>query len=276
MFFSQFIDWIEVVGDRQRRRDVVKRMLDRVRREFSITLRNPQRLRHAFNPRRLRRFLRSFRPPEPPPKGAWQPEAPAGFRVRTYESYDEYVRHQQSKLDTMDLGAYADYHMRFRRVLKQRLKAGHLVTPGMTVLCLGARLGAEVEVFLELGCFAVGVDLNPGPANWYVLYGDFHHLQFATGTVDVVFTNSLDHALDIEKVEREILRVLRPEGRFIVEAVKGREEGGAPRAYESFSWATIDDLAARLGQGGLTHVRRGPFDEPWPGEQLVFRRHHAP
>ncbi len=118
----------------------------------------------------------------------------------------------------------------------------------------------------------LSVSRNPGPANRHVLYGDFHHLQLAVGTVDVVFTNSLDHALDIEKVEQEVLRVLRPDGRFVLEAVRGRDEGVAPSTYESFSWATIDDLAALLVRGGLTLAGRSPFQEPWPGEQLIFRK----
>ena len=48
-----------------------------------------------------------------------------------------------------------------------------------TVLCLAARIGTEVKAFLDLGCFAIGIDLNPGTDNRYVVHGDFHDLQFA-------------------------------------------------------------------------------------------------
>ena len=37
----------------------------------------------------------------------------------------------------------------------------------------------EVRAFLDHGAFAVGIDLNPGRDNRYVMVGDFHQLQFA-------------------------------------------------------------------------------------------------
>ena len=48
------------------------------------------------------------------------------------------------------------------------------------MLCLGARLGTEVRALHNLGYFAIGIDLNPGVDNPYVLMGDFHKLVFPT------------------------------------------------------------------------------------------------
>ena len=56
---------------------------------------------------------------------------------------------------------------------------------GCSVLCLGARLGGEVRAFTAMGALSIGIDLNPGPNNAYVLPGDFHHLQFAQSVFDV-------------------------------------------------------------------------------------------
>ena len=71
-----------------------------------------------------------------------------------------------------------------------------------SVLCLGARQGTEVKAFLDLGCFAVRIDLEPGAENQFVVQGDFHDLKFPTESVDIVFTNSLDHAFDPKKMIR--------------------------------------------------------------------------
>jgi ubiquinone/menaquinone biosynthesis C-methylase UbiE len=141
---------------------------------------------------------------------------------------------------------------------------------GASVLCLGARQGTEVKVFLDAGCFAVGIDLMPGPGNRHVVRGDFHDLQFATESVDVVFTNSLDHAFDPKKMLGEIRRVLKADGRLIVEAMRGEKEDITPDHYASFSWQRVDDLVALLKREGCEVERRAPFTEPWPGEQICL------
>ncbi len=202
------------------------------------------------------------------PGPAWK-AAGAGFQVREYRSYEEYVAHQSAKRER--LGDLSEYERRFGRVLRERLSAPGLVKPGMTVLCLGARQGTEVEVFLELGCFALGIDLNPGPQNPHVVYGDFHEIGFPAGSADVIYSNSLDHALDIDRVIAGIRRVLKPDGLLVIEAVRGREEGQAPRFYESFFWSRIDDLVALLQRHGFRLLVRAPFSEPWAGDHLCFR-----
>lgn len=110
-----------------------------------------------------------------------------------------------------------DYNQRYRAILHQRLEEYGAVQTG-AALCLGARQG----------CFAVGVDLNPGRDNRYVLPGDFHALQFADQSVDIVFSNSFDHAFDLTKLLREVTRVLRPGGLLVLEAGVGMEERVRP------------------------------------------------
>jgi hypothetical protein len=231
--------------------------------------RSPGRLWQAFRPRRWRQFLGilffSTRGGD-----RWQPTpGQPEFKRREYSSYDEYVRHQQSKLKFLDL---TDYDVNYRRQLAERLRSLALPRPAATVLCLGARLGTEVKAFRDLGCFAVGLDLNPGPANQFVLPGDFHDVQFPTGSVDVIFTNSFDHAFDPAKLLGEITRLLRPDGLLIIEAIQGEAQDIAPDHYASFWWRTIDDLVAMLGRHGFQAVRRIPFREPWPGEQICLSR----
>lgn len=194
------------------------------------------------------------------------------FQKRSYDSYEAYLEHQQAKLETHDFGSYDD---EFRTALRERLAALDLDWQGRSVLCLAARIGTEVKAFLDLGAFAVGVDLNPGEKNRYVVHGDFHDLQFAAGSVDVVYTNSLDHAFDVERIAKEVFKVLKPDGCFVVEAVQGRDQGVNPGFFESFFWKNIDELVHVFEKAGFTVSRRTPITRPWPGEQICFRRPFA-
>ena len=141
----------------------------------------------------------------------------------------------------------------------------------MSVVCLGARQGTEVRAFIGLGCFAVGIDLKPlDPV--YVLRGDFQHLQFADSSVDVAFSNSLDHAFDLPLLFREVVRILRKDGIMMVDAVKGCEEGVRAGSYESTLWKKIDNLVAIAAVEGLALIHRSGFERPWAGEHLVLRK----
>jgi SAM-dependent methyltransferase len=190
---------------------------------------------------------------------------------REYRSYDHYLRHQRSKLDVLgvdrvDSAINAPLH----RVLSERL--GRYAFPrGTTALCLAARRGGEVQAFLDHGCFAVGVDLNPGPENRYVVTGDFHNLQFSDHSLDLVFTNSLDHALELEKVFTEVFRVLKPGGHFLVESAYGYEETDLPSHWEATFWATTQDLVSRITACGFALEDRIEVEKPLKGVHLNFR-----
>jgi len=103
-----------------------------------------------------------------------------------------------------------------------------------------------------------------------VVQGDFHDLQFAPQSVDVVYTNSLDHAFDIDRIAAEVLKVLKPEGLLVVEAVQGRDQGVTPGFFESFFWSNIDELISVFERAGFKVTRRAPMTHPWPGEAICF------
>ena len=174
---------------------------------------------------------------------------------RKYESYDEYVRHQASKLDQVvhrleetEDDDYAEFRRRFEGC--EPLKAAR------SVLCLGARIGTEVRALRDLGHFAVGIDLNPGPDNAYVLVGDFHDLAYADGSVDAVYTNALDHGFDIDKLVAEVRRVLRPGGLFLVDLLLGYEEGFLPGKFEATHWRDHKDFVETIRQSGEFELER--------------------
>lgn len=239
-----------------------------IRDETRKLVRTPGRWRQLFHLRRWRQFFHVLFSNSR--AGGWQSVTGAEqFRRRQYASYEDYVRHQQSKLQYLDL---TEYDRIYRPQLRARLEKIPALQKGANVLCLGARLGTEVAAFQELGCFAIGVDLNPGPDNPLVVYGDFHNLSFPAQSVGVVFTNSLDHAFDLEKVIGEIARVLKPGGLLIIEAMRGSEEDLTPDHYASLWWNKTEDLAAAFERRGFKITQRTPFDQPWPGMQMVFAR----
>ena len=235
--------------------------------EIARTLTNPKRLlnllktkrrRHQWAHLKLKRRIGD----------EWSPDQhDDAFRSRNYESYDAYLEHQKDKLGTLVLD---DYDVEFRQALRQRLEGLDFDWPNTSALCLAARIGTEVKAFLDVGAFAIGLDLNPGSENKYVVCGDFHDLQYADHSIDVIYSNSLDHALDVKKIMGEVHRVLRPTGHLIIEPIKGRDEGQEPQYYEAFSWSHIDDLAKLIEQQSFALISRNEFTIPWKGEQLIF------
>ena len=167
------------------------------------------------------------------------------FPRRCYGSYAEYENHQRSKLNRigsrLNRREEEDYP-----VFLERFRACKQLEGARSVLCLGARLGTEVKALHELGYFAVGIDLNPGPANAYVLPGDFHSLVFASESVDAVFTNCVDHVFDLEQFTLEVRRVLRPGGLFIADVMQGADEGFVPGKYESLHWNKAAEVIAEI------------------------------
>lgn len=199
---------------------------------------------------------------------AWQQLSNPALSVRRYASYRQYVRHQRSKLRKLNL---SQYEPAFQAALTDRLRQNPDIKRGSSVLCLGARGGAEVRSFLAVGCFAVGIDLNPGRHNHFVLHGDFHALQFASASVDIVYTNALDHVLYIEKLILEVERVLKDAGLFIIDAVRGTGQGIPPGEYESLEWSSISELTEVFTSRSFDVVQRYPIKNPWGGEHIVLR-----
>jgi SAM-dependent methyltransferase len=179
-----------------------------------------------------------------------------GFVRRDYGSYEEYVEHQRQKLDEIlrigrgfSNAAVTEARSRFYRRFRHLVK---LVPQTAVVLCLGARQGTEVEVLRELGFRnASGIDLNPGPGNDLVRVGDFNRLEEADGSVDLVYSNCLDHALDLDAFFAEHARVLKPEGLALYD-VHQDYTPGEPAPFEASLWLRREDVLVRA----LRHFAR--------------------
>jgi SAM-dependent methyltransferase len=198
-----------------------------------------------------------------------------GFATRRYQSYEAYLEHQATKLDRVS-GRLEETRIEDQLEFKRRFEGCEALQAARSVLCLGARLGTEVKVLLDLGHFAVGIDLNPGHDNPYVLKGDFHRLVFPDGSADAIYTNALDHVFDLGRVMAEVRRVLRPDGGlFVVDMLDGYEEGFTPGRYESAHWASREALQAEIAaRGGLELVEARDLGQHrrdrWT--QVVFRK----
>lgn len=203
-------------------------------------------------------------------KRRWSMEDSSGMKQKEYKTYSEYIDHQKSKLGKIQK-KMIDYDKSFYQLLSNRLIRQNYVKPGMTVLCLAARIGTEVRAFLDNGCFALGIDLNPGEKNKYVVYGDFHDIQYHDKTFDIVFSNSFDHAFDLNKLILEIKRILKPNGYLILELVNGTLEGGATGFWESIEWKRTDDVLGLLNNAGFIIEGRLEFEQPWHGVHATLR-----
>jgi SAM-dependent methyltransferase len=205
--------------------------------------------RKAALPKEERQRLRQERRQRGFASDAWQHDQ--DISVRRYNSYEDYVAHQRSKLANVEhllVETGEERVAKFRR----RFELLTELPPHASVLCLAARLGHEVEAFIALGHFAIGIDLNPGTGNRHVVTGDFHALAFADDSVDCVFTNSLDHVFDLAKITSEISRVLKPGGYFVTELFGGYEEGFVAGDYEATHWRTAQGFGEKLAAlGGL-------------------------
>ena len=164
--------------------------------------------------------------------------------TKTYPSYAAYLAHQAEKLDKSNGHAFTNPEKQVELFRQRFLDLP--IPKGQTVLCLGARCGEEVRAWFSVGHHAVGIDVNPGKDNPYVTKGDFHHLPQDDHSVDVVYTNCLDHALDLGQVLKEVTRVLRPHGWFVVDMVYGYDEGHTQGEHDVMHWSTADGFARTL------------------------------
>lgn len=191
-----------------------------------------------------------------------------GIRRRTYRSYEEYVRHQAAKLPR-NFPALKAHDAEYEEIVYERYSAMPL--RGASILCLGARLGGEVRAFTRLGALAIGVDLEPGPRNTGVLPGDVHNLQFAPEVFDFAFTNILDHILHIEDFLRETKRVLKEDGRLILEL--GNFDIGAYEVNDLRDQSAVRSIL--LSQFQIEReqpIRNKTTYTDWSGQMLVLKR----
>ncbi|KAK9276907.1 hypothetical protein L1049_006444 [Liquidambar formosana] len=152
-----------------------------------------------------------------PPTDDPEPSDEGDLRIRPgYSTYEGYIQRQLNKTlnpklrnlwTTRDWDRKINVFSKFFTDLKQK----GLLKNESKALCVGARVGQEVEALKRVGVNdSVGIDLVPYPP--LVLRGDFHNQPFENETFDFEFSNVFDHALYPSKFVEEIERTLRPGG----------------------------------------------------------------
>ncbi len=178
--------------------------------------------------------------------GGWQTKIEGDLKYRDYSTYEEYVEHQKSKFDEIiKIGG----GLGKKQILKYRLQffdrfkdLKNYLVDDAKILCAGARQGTEVEVLWELGFKnAYGIDLNPGPENPYVKTGDFLKIQEMDGAVDLIYTNAVDHAFNLDEMFKEHSRVIKKDGYAYYDVAL--QDGGP---FEAVHWNSDDVVFKKM------------------------------
>ena len=56
-----------------------------------------------------------------------------------------------------------------------------------------------------------------GKNNFYVIKGDFHNTGFSNNEFDIVYCNCIDHAWGLPNISKEVNRILKAKGFFVLE-----------------------------------------------------------
>ncbi len=201
----------------------------------------------------------------------WKSEFEGEFQYRDYASYDEYVAHQSQKFNEIlktsggfDNRSLLEYRRRFYRRFRN---IPAILDKSAQILCLGARQGTEVEVLRDMGYGnAIGLDLNPGPDNPYVIPGDFMNLDYPDASVDMVYTNCVDHAFNLDQFFKEHARVVKEGGYAIYDIAS---YGMGLGTFEAVGWKS-DDAVFVLALRYFKNVIKVETDGGW--KWLLLRR----
>ncbi|KAM7484149.1 hypothetical protein LguiA_000158 [Lonicera macranthoides] len=187
-----------------------------------------------------------------PPPSHSKPE----IKIRPgYTSYESYIQRQLNKTRNPKLRKVWvtrdwDRKIQVFSTFFAQLKQKNLLSNSSKALCIGARVGQEVEALRRVGVSdSVGIDLVPYPP--LVLEGDFHHQPFDDETFDFEFSNVFDHALYPDKFVGEIERTLKQGGVCVLHVALSRRSD----KYSANDLYSINPLKALFTRSQLVHVR---------------------
>ncbi|XP_052186737.1 uncharacterized protein LOC127797676 [Diospyros lotus] len=206
---------------------------------------------------------------KPPPGNQLSGEP--DLRIRPgYSSYQAYIQRQLNKTLNPKLRKVwttRDWERKIRvfATFFEELKQKQLLFNSSKALCIGARVGQEVEALRRVGVSdSVGIDLVPYPP--LVVRGDFHHQPFDGDTFDFEFSNVFDHALYPKKFVGEIERTLKPGGVCVLHVALSRRAD----KFSANDLYSIGPLKALFRRSELVHVRR--VDGFGLDTEVIFRK----
>ncbi|CAA2996550.1 Methyltransferase type 11 [Olea europaea subsp. europaea] len=182
--------------------------------------------------------------------------ADPGLKIRPgYTSYDSYIQRQLNKTlnpKLRKIWTTRDWNRKIHVFLTffNDLKKENLLFNSSKALCIGARMGQEVEALKRVGVSdSIGIDLVPSPP--LVMKGDFHHQPFDDETFDFEFSNVFDHALYPDKFVDEIQRTLKPGGVCVLHVALSRRSD----KYSANDLFSVEPLKKMFKRAELVHVR---------------------
>lgn len=187
-----------------------------------------------------------------------------------YTSYEKYIQRQLNKTlnpklrkiwTTRDWNRKIPVFARFFEELKEK----KLLHNTSKALCIGARVGQEVEALRRIGVVdSIGMDLVPYPP--LVVKGDFHNQPFDNNTFDFEFSNVFDHALYPQRFIGEIERTLKPNGVCVLHVALSRRAD----KYSANDLFSVQPLVDLFNNSVLVHVRN--VDGFGLDTEVAFRR----
>ncbi|KAK7399632.1 hypothetical protein VNO78_10819 [Psophocarpus tetragonolobus] len=193
---------------------------------------------------------------------------------RGYSSYDAYIQRQLNKTlnpHLRKIWTTRDWNRKIHVFASffLQLKENNLLSNASKALCIGARVGQEVEALRRIGVSdSIGIDLVPYPP--LVLQADFHKQPFHNATFDFEFSNVFDHALYPERFVSEIERTLKPNGVCVLHVALSRPAD----KFSANDLYSVDPLVALFKNSSLLHVR--PVDGFGLDTQVAFRKNLLP
>lgn len=204
-------------------------------------------------------------PPEKPSYGS------GDLKIRPgYASYDSYIQRQLKKTlnpKLRELWTTRDWDRKIQvfALFFQDFKEKRLLFNDSKALCIGARVGQEVEALRRIGVSdSLGIDLVPSPP--LVIRGDFHNQPFQNDTFDFEFSNVFDHALYPHRFVAEIERTLKPGGVCVLHVVLSRRSD----KYSANDLYSVKPLVEMFKGSEVVHIRK--VDGFGLDTEIVFRK----
>ncbi|KAL2903488.1 Sterol methyltransferase-like 2 [Bienertia sinuspersici] len=194
-----------------------------------------------------------------------------GIRIRPgYPTYQSYIQKQLNKTlnpKLRHLWTTRDWDRKISvfKTFFHRLQSSSILSNSSKSLCIGARVGQEVEALRRIGVSdSIGIDLVPCPP--LVMHGDFHRQPFSDNTFDFEFSNVFDHALFPDKFVSEIERTLKPGGFCVLHvALSTRSD-----KYSANDLLGVDPLVKLFRNSELVRVKK--VDGFGLDTELIFRK----
>lgn len=191
-----------------------------------------------------------------------------------YDSYNAYIQRQLRKTlnpELRKIWTSRDWDRKIRVFsgFFSDLKREGLLRKESRALCVGARVGQEVEALRRIGVAdSVGIDLVPYPP--LVVRGDFHSQPFGNDSFDFEFSNVFDHALYPARFVAEIERTLKPGGVCALHVALSRRSD----RYSANDLYSVKPLVKMFRRSEVVRVRN--IDGFGLDTEVIFRKKKDP